>query len=218
MQTLIVGGGGVGSKVAVYLSQRGEDVTVIEEDRKKCEWISKNSDAKVYHGSALDSNLLMEAGVDKVDTLVVALGSDQLTRKVVDFVKKQFGVPRVFAVAKESKQSAQIYSSGADKVICSDDEVLEEIQNVLRSGGNRTLYNDERRGCLISRVALRATSSALGKTVSKLENKSARISGMIRDGKFFFPFEDTVLEMGDELFIVGMREGVEKAVSEIGQE
>jgi Trk K+ transport system NAD-binding subunit len=33
-----------------------------------------------------------------------------------------------------------------------------------------------------------------------------------------FPSEETILEMGDELFIIGIQEAVEKVVSEIGQE
>jgi trk system potassium uptake protein TrkA len=218
LPTLIAGGGVIGSRLAVYLSQRGEEVTVVDEDRKKCEWISKNSDAKVYNGSALDPELLMQAGIDKADTLIVTMGSDQLTRKVVDFAKKQFGIPRVFAITRESEHSDQIRSSGASKVICAQNEVLDEVENALHSGANRTIYHDEQRSCLISRATLRATSNAIGKPVSKLQNKSAKISGIVRDGSLMFPYEDTVLEMGDELFIIGMQEAVEKVVSEIGQE
>lgn len=218
LPTLIAGGGSIGSRLAVYLSQRGEEVTVVEDDGKKCEWISKNSDAKVYHGSPLDPELLMQAGIDKADTLIVAMGNDQLTRKVVNFAKTQFGIPKVFAIARESEHSDQIRSSGANRVICSQDEVLDEVENALNSGSNRTIYHDEQRSCLISRATLRATSNAIGKSVSKLQNKSVKISGIIRDGNLMFPFEDTVLEMGDELFIIGMQEAVEKLVSEISQE
>jgi Trk K+ transport system NAD-binding subunit len=67
-------------------------------------------------------------------------------------------------------------------------------------------------------MTLRATSSAIGKPVSKLQDSSARISGLIRNGDLIFPLDDTVLEMGDELFILGAPEAVEKVVSEIDQE
>lgn len=218
LPTLIVGGGVIGSRLAVHLSQRGEDVTVVDEDRKKCEWISKNSDAKVYNGSPLDPELLMQAGIDRADTLIVAMENDQLTRKVVDFAKKQFGTPKVFAIARESENSDQIRSSGASNVICSQEEVLDEVENILHSGADRTIYHDEQRSCLISRMTLRATSNAIGKPVSKLQDKSARISGLIRNGDLIFPLDDTVLEMGDELFILGVPEAVEKVVSKMDQE
>jgi trk system potassium uptake protein len=218
LQTLIAGGGAIGSKLAVFLSQRGEDVTVIDEDKEKCEWLSKNSDAKVYNGSLLDPELLMEAGIDKADAFIVALGDDQLTRKVVDFAKSQFGVPKVVAIAKESDELDQIKASGADTVVCSQDEVLKEVENVLQPGTAKTVFQDRQGECLISRVTVRATSAVLGKAVHKIEDKFAKVSGMIRNRSFLFPNDDTTLEMGDELFVIGKRNDVEKLVDLITEE
>jgi trk system potassium uptake protein TrkA len=216
---LIAGAGAIGSRLAVYLSERGDDVTVIDEDKEKCEWLSKNSDARVYNGSMLDPELLMEAGMEKMDALVIALGNDQLTRKVVDVAKSQFGVPRVVAIVQESQLVEPIASSGADKVICSQDTVLDELEKVLQNGGSsRRLYHDEKRKCMISKVVVRATSEALGKQVSRLDSKSARISGICRDGNVIFPSEDTSLEMGDEVFVIGRDDEVEKLVDLIRQE
>lgn len=218
MQTLIAGGGTIGSKLAIYLAERGEDVIVIDEDRARCEWLSKNTDAKVYNGSMLNPELLMEAGIDKVDALIVALGNDQLTRKVVEFAKSQFGVPKVVAIAKESELCEQIKASGADKVICSEDEVLNEVENVVQAGAFKTIYKDRQTKSLISKITVRARSNALGKPVTKIENKLAKISGIIRDRVFFFPDHDTTLEMGDELLIIGRQPDVEKVVNSVNEE
>ena len=218
MQTLIAGGGIIGSRLAMYLTERGEDVVVIDEDKERCEWLSKNTDAKVYNGSMLNPELLMEAGIDKVDALIVALGNDQLTRKVVDFAKSQFGVPKIVAIAKESELCEQIMASGADKVICSEDEVLNEVENVVQSGAFKTIYKDSRTESLISKVTVRARSNALGKPVTKIENKLAKISGIIRDRVLFFPDQDTTLEMGDELLIIGRQPDVEKVVNLVNEE
>lgn len=215
MQTLIAGGGSIGGKVAIYLTQRGENVTVIDEDRAKCEWLSKNSDATVYNGNTLDPELLMEAGIDKVDALIVALGNDQLTRKVVDFAKSQFGVPKIIAIAQESELRDEIKSSGADRVICSQDEVLSQVENVLQTNGRRTIYQDRQKEWRISRLSVRATSNALGKLVPKLEDKHAKIAGIIRNGNLIFPSKETVFEMGDELFLIGNQEAVEKIADAI---
>ncbi len=218
MQTLIAGGGTIGARLAIYLTLRGEDVTIVEENRERSEWLSKNIDAKVYNGNMLNPELIMEAGIGKADTLIVTLGDDQLTRKVVEFAKSQFGIPRVLAVAKESELCEQIRASGADKVICSEEEVLKEVENALETGSSKTLYKENHNGILISKVAIRARSKALGKQVSKLENKFARVSGIVRNGSFFFPTDDATLEMGDELFVVGREEDVQKVVDEISEE
>jgi trk system potassium uptake protein TrkA len=218
LQALIAGGGAIGSKLAVFLSQRGDDVTVIDEDRTKCEWLSKNSDAKVYNGNLLNPELLMEAGIDKVDAFIVALGNDQLTRKVVDFVKSQFGVPKVVAIAKESEELDQIRASGADTVVCSQEEVLKEVENLLLPSNAKTVYQDREGECIISKVTVRATSKAIGKSPTKLGDKLARISGIVRNRNFFFPDEETTLEMGDEVFMIGKQTNVEKLVDWINEE
>jgi len=218
LQTLIAGGGTIGSKLAIYLAERGHEVTVIEEDRSKSEWLSKNSDAKVYNGNMLDPELLMEAGIDKADTLIVTLGNDQLTRKVVDFAKSQFGVPRVLAVVKESELCDQVRASGADKVICAEDEVLNEVENSLETKNFRTLYKDNPGELSISKVSVRARSKALGKHMSKIENKSVKVSGILRDRKLVFPSEDTTFEMGDEVFLIGEQAHVDKVIDLINEE
>lgn len=218
MQTLIAGGGTIGSKLAMYLSERGNDVTVIEEDRAKSEWLSKNSDAKVYNGNVLDSELLKEAGIDRTDTLIVALGDDQLTRKVVEVAKSQFGVPRVVAIANESALCEQIRASGANRVICSEDEVLNEVENVLEPSTSKTIYKDNRGEFLISKVSVSAGSRVLGKPVSSIEEKFVKVPGIFRGQALFFPTNDTTLEMGDELFIIGRQEHVDRVVNMVNEE
>lgn len=218
VQALIAGGGAIGSRLAAYLSERGEDVAVIEQDKEKCERISRNSDARVYNGNTLDPELLMEAGIQNADAFIVALGNDLLTRKVVDFAKSQFGVPKVIAIAKESELRDQIKSSGADKVICSQDEVLDTVEGVLQSAETRTIFHDNESHCLITRVAVRATSKALGQELSKIEEKSAKVCGLVRRNTFRLPGEDTAIEMGDELYVIGDVEGVEKVIDRVRQE
>jgi Trk K+ transport system NAD-binding subunit len=67
-------------------------------------------------------------------------------------------------------------------------------------------------------VSVRATSEALGKNPSQLQNKNAKISGIIRNGNFFFPDNDTQLEMGDELFVLGKEDSVNKIVDAVVEE
>jgi trk system potassium uptake protein TrkA len=210
LQTLIASGGSVGARIAQFLSERGEGVTLIDEDRQRCEWVSKHSDAHVYNGSLLDPALLMEAGIDKTDALVVALENDEVTRKLVDLAKSQFGVPRVIAVASNPDVREKLRESGADKVVVTEDVVLVQLESLLNASGRFTIFNDREDNRKIERTAVRATSSALGKSVSSLSNRTAKIVAIGRGGRTVFPGEDTALEMGDEVFIVGDERGVEQ--------
>jgi Trk K+ transport system NAD-binding subunit len=199
----------------LFLSKRGDGVTFVDEDRSRCEWVSKNSDAHVYNGSLLDPALLMEAGIDKMDSLVALLQNDETTRKLVDVAKSQFGVPRVLAVANSLEMKDKIKESGADKVVVTEEAVLSEIEALLIASGRKTVYSDREDDRKIERAAVRATSEALGKSVSALATRSARIVAIGRAGRTVFPSEDTTLEMGDEVFIVGDESGVNELASRV---
>jgi trk system potassium uptake protein len=219
LQTLIAGAGKIGAKVAIFLSRSGENVRVVEQDAARSEWLSKNSDATVYKGSALDPAILLDAGLDKADTLIVTLGSDELTLKLVDFAKSQFGVQKVIAVSNSSEFTETLMQRGADRVVCAEDQVLKELESVLQKGdAERTIFADKQNNYKISRTMVRATSRVLGKRALKIERGNARLSGIVRGGKLFFPDEQTTLEMGDELFITGEDRAVEKVANMVLRE
>ena len=205
----------MGTRLAVYLSHRGEKVTLIDSDKGRCEWVSKNSDAVVYRGNVLNPSVLTEAEIMKTDTLVAALGNDQVARELIRLAKSQFGVPRVIAVTKDAANGKRMQMLGADEVICSEDVVLEEIKSLLRRRGNRVLYHGRGEDHKIEQVSVKATSGMLGKKVLTLENELARVAGVVRGGKLLFPEDTTELQMGDEVIVIGEEAGVGKVCSQI---
>jgi trk system potassium uptake protein TrkA len=215
LQVLIVGGGTVGTRIAVYLSHRGEKVTLIDRDKARCDWVSKHSDAIVYNGNALDPALLLEAEVTKADSLIVTVGNDQTVREMVRLAKFQFGVPRVIAVAKDSASKEKIQKYGAEEVVCAEDLVLTEIKDLVHRKGHRVLYHDSGRDYKIEQVVVKATSGMLGKKVSALGNEFARVMGVLRAGTLLFPEDEMELQMGDEVIVIGREMGVSKVCAQI---
>lgn len=205
----------MGTRLAVYLSQRGEKVTLIDSDQSRCEWVSKNSDAVVYRGNVLNPEVLTEAEIMKTDGLVVALGNDQIARELVRLAKIQFGVPKVIAVAKDAANAERIRRTGADQVVCSDDVVLGEVKSLLHRRGHRVLYHAGGGDYKIEQVSIKATSGMLGKKVSALGNKLARVAGVMRGGKLLFPRDETELLLGDEVIVIGEEAGVSKVCAQI---
>ena len=214
MQIMIAGGGVVGTKLAVYLSHSGEKVTLVDRDKNRCDWVSKHSDAIVYQGNVLDPAILSEAEITKADSLIIALGNDGFTRELVRLAKSQFGVPRIIAVSKDSEGKEKMERLGAESVVCTEEVVIDEIKDLLRRRGHRVLYTDSNGEYRIEEVTVRATSSMLGKRISALENKLAKVVGIVRAGTFFFP-RDEMLQMGDQVIVIGAEAGVTKVCAQI---
>ena len=215
MQVLIAGGGNVGGRLAVYLSQRGDRVTLVDKDKARCEWASKHSDAVVYRGNALDPSLLTEAEIARADSMIVALGNDDTTREMVRLAKFQFGVPRVIAIIKDAENAPAVLKFGAERVVTAEDVVLKEVKGMLNRRGHRILFHDWDKDFKIELVTVRATSSMLGKKVSRLGNRLARVAGIIRAGALQFPREDMELQLGDEVIVIGEEVGVGKVTSQV---
>lgn len=205
----------MGTRMAVYLSHRGEKVTLIDRDKGRCEWVSKHSDAVVYNGNVLDPALLVQAEIMKADSLIVTLGNDQTVRELVRLAKFQFGVPKVIAIVKDSAIKEKIQKYGAEEVVCAEDTVLNEIKALVHGKGDRVLYHDGVRDYKIEQVAVSATSRMLGKEVSTLENKFARAAGVLRGGILLFPGNGMELQMGDEVIVIGSETGVSEVCARI---
>ena len=205
----------VGTRIAVYLSQRGEKVTLVDSDKSRCLWVSKHSDAVVYNGNALDPDILAEAEIEKADSLIIALGNDQSARDLVKMAKFKFAVPRVIAVAKDPASKEKILRLGAEKVISVEESVLKEIKTLLHRRGHRVLYHDPDSDYRIEQVSVRATSSMLGKRISALGNRLAKVAGVLRGGILLFPKEELELQMGDEVIVIGQESGVGKVCAQI---
>ncbi len=218
MQALIAGGGRIGYRVAAFLAEKGVAVFVIDEDRSRCDWLSKNVDATVYHGNVLDPAILMEAGIDKADMMITALGNDEITMKLIDFAKSQFGVPKVIAITKGSDSLGRVKERGADSVICSENAVLNQVETLIQANGHKTIYKDRQRDFEIARLSLKATSRLLGKEPAEVEERGTKISAILRGDRLVLPSEDSHLQMGDELFIIGKKNSLAKLIGELEAE
>jgi Trk K+ transport system NAD-binding subunit len=170
----------------------------------------------VYRGNALDPAILAEAEIRKADGMIVALGNDESTRGLVRLAKFQFGVPKVIAVTKDSASNERIMKLGAEKVVCAEDIVLKEIKVILHRRGHRVLFQDSDKDYKIEQLTVRATSGMLGKRISSLPNKLARVAGVIRSGTLMFPKDEIELQMGDEVIVIGTEDGVEDVSAHIG--
>ena len=190
-------------------------MTLIDSDQGRCEWVSKHSDAVVYHGNALDPAILTEAEVSKADCLIITIGNDQIARELVRLAKSQFAVPKVVAVAKDGAGKEKMKRLGAESVVCTEDVVLDEIKGILSGKNRRTLYSDHERDYRIEQIAVRATSNMLGKEIGTLENRPAHVAAIVRGGNLLFPNANTVLQLGDEVIVIGSESDVSKVCSRI---
>ncbi|HSH36972.1 Trk system potassium transporter TrkA, partial [Schnuerera sp.] len=110
-KVIILGGGNVGYYLAQRLEKSSMNVTVIEIDKKRCQYLAENlSRTLIIHGDGTDIDLLEEEDLASYDTFIGATGYDE-QNLLMALVAKQLGVGKTIA-----KISRPNYAHVVDKL------------------------------------------------------------------------------------------------------
>ena len=102
MKIVIVGAGRVGSAVARWALEEGNDVSVLDEDPLSQERLSPDGatswedvGGQFTVGTALEIDALEEAGMDGADVCILCTDGDNTNLVVAQIARKRFDVPKV---------------------------------------------------------------------------------------------------------------------------
>jgi len=97
MNILILGAGEVGFHIARYLSNEGNDVTVIDTDAKRLELVSNSMDVRTVQGFASHPSVLARAGAGQADLLIAATTNDEVNMLTCQVAHSLFRLPTKIA-------------------------------------------------------------------------------------------------------------------------
>lgn len=97
MYIIIVGCGRIGSMLATDLSNEGNDVVIIDQDRLKLDDLGSGFNGLRTVGVEYDNDVLLEAGIDKADVFYAMTPNDNVNLVASQIAKKVFGVKRVIS-------------------------------------------------------------------------------------------------------------------------
>jgi trk system potassium uptake protein TrkA len=106
MKVIIVGGGKVGTSLALLLLEKGYAVKVIEAAREKISRLQQDLPAKVVAlGNGTDPVVLEAAGILGVDVVAATTGQDETNLVVTNLARFVFNVRRVVARVNNPKNA-----------------------------------------------------------------------------------------------------------------
>jgi len=106
MKVIVVGGGKVGTSLALLLLGKGYAVKVIEEQKEKISQLQKDLPANaVTSGNGTDPVVLEAAGILGVDVVAATTGQDETNLVVTNLARFAFNVPRVIARVNNPKNA-----------------------------------------------------------------------------------------------------------------
>jgi len=216
VRIIVIGAGDIGMSVIHCLSQRGNILTVIEEDEMKCKHISDHADAAIFNGSGTDLNIWNSIEADKTDVLFVLTNNDTANIRACEIAKKQFGIPFVIARAHQPENIEKIKETGADEVICPSLETRRLFLNPLESRSIETIYEKDEADYRVVIVTVPPNGVVIGKTVERMHlSDKCRAATIFRNGGFEFPTRSFILKGGDRVLVLGTVKDVEKATEKL---
>lgn len=207
LNVVIVGGGNVGFMVAEQLLGTRARVTLIEEDRERCErlarWLPK---ALVLHGDGTDLMLLEQERIEDADVLL-AVTNDDGQNLLISLLAKQLTIPKVVTRVGHARNRYTFERVGIDTALTPRTAAVQEVLNWLKLDAVDHLASIEDRAEVIE------VSYPLKRPVAPVMElkppENALIGAVLRGEKPIIPKGDTTIQHGDHLFIVTTPEQVE---------
>jgi len=209
---LIIGGGKVGFYLAKHLIERGYEVTLVEKNRDRAEWISHQlGTVSLMVGDGDEMAFLGTTGIERAGVVVACTGDDEDNLIACQLAKRKFGVPRTIARVNNPVNVKVFSTLGIDVPVSATELLMGLIEAEL---GHSELVRGiavKASGASLVDVALPELSSMMGHRLDEVTLPEGEIVVcIVRDGKPVVPRPEEVVQRGDELIIYSQTLDVER--------
>ena len=225
MKIIILGAGQVGASVAESLVSEANDITVVDNDSVRLAYLRDRLDLRTVVGNAAHPSTLRQAGLDDADMLIAVTQSDQTNLVACKLAHAVFNVPTRIARLRgadflEDKTLLSTDNFAVDYALCPEEVITDHIARLIEfPEALQVLGFGENRVAL---VAVRAYEGGLlvGKPISEMPkhlpgNVDARIAAIYRRNRAITPTGSTIIEDGDEVFVLAADEHIRTVMREL---
>ena len=223
--TLIIGGSTTAYYLAKQLLTMGIDVKIIDKNRERCEELSDLlPKATIICGEGTDQDVLMEEGVNWMDSFVTLTDVDEENILLSLFAKEH--APKIKSITKVNNTTFDevINKLDLDSIIYPKYVTAEYIVRYVRAmkntiGSNvETLYRLVNNRVEALEFVIRQSSPILDIPLEKLSlKKNLLIASIYRDGVLIMPNGQDVMSIGDKVIVVTTNQGLDD-ISDIVKE
>jgi len=217
MYVVIAGGGIVGGELASRLVEKKHDVVVIDVDKEACDRLYSELGVIAINGSAARITILKEAGIEKAEVLVAAMGND-VDNLSCAILAKSLGVPQIIVRMRNVAYENAYRIAGITSIVRVADLMINEmmmeiehpdVRRIMRIGGGRGE---------IFMVTIPQDARVAGENVgnitkdSKFPKQCVFIATYSQTAEqITFPRGEQVINEGDEVFLIAPTEDVKIA-------
>ena len=211
MKIVIVGAGEVGRYLSQLLSERGDDVTVIESSDDIAGELDEELDVRVIIGNGASAKYLMKADAAEADFFLAMTAHDQLNIVACSIAAKlgaKYTIARIHDQVYTDNSAVNYQEHfGIDFLLNPEALCAVEFAKMMRNP-ERVAVEDFARGEIeVQKVEVSGNSKAVGKTLREIRiPPGMRVGYVQRGGRMRLATADTKIEGGDVVTILGSPE------------
>jgi trk system potassium uptake protein TrkA len=224
MKILILGAGQVGASVAEVLASEANDITIVDQNREFLAALADRLDVRTVAGNAAYPSVLREAGIEDTDLLVAATQSDQTNLVACKIARCSFGVPtRIARLRSSDFLDSDLLSPenfAVDFAISPEQDITDYIAKLIEFP--EALQVLEFAEGKVTLIGVRAYPGGLlvGKPIRTMREHlpsgvDARIAAIFREHQPVDPEGHTVVEPGDEVFVLAASGHIRTVMQEL---
>ncbi|MBW4628587.1 MAG: NAD-binding protein [Brasilonema octagenarum HA4186-MV1] len=195
MYVLIGGAGLVGLTLAHKLVELGHTVAVIDFDPNACRYAREQVGAMAFEGSAVSTEVLLEAGIRKADTLAAVLRNDALNLAMVTLAK-HYRVPHILTRMRHSDFAEPFRLAGANHIISTIDLAVSTMVNAIEYPQVESIMHFEQGQIEVLKLLIPNNCYVAGRTVAEVAQDSRFPNGSLIIGYQPHPHEDLMIPNG----------------------
>ncbi len=199
MYAIIVGCGRVGSELAMLLSNRGHDVTIIDHVGSSFSHLDPAWRGRTIEAEAMAEGVLQRAGIEEADALASVTNSDAVNAVVAHVARTVYGVQSVVSRNYDPRWRPLHEAMGL-RMVSSTAWGAQRLEELLESRRMRPVFsagNGE-----IELYELDVPASWENRRLAELlEGVSCTVVSLTRGGRASTPAPEAVIRTGDLLHV-----------------
>ena len=207
---LIIGGGNIGFNLAKNIEQSFESarVKIIEKDKSRAEFIANGlNDTIVINGNGLDEDVLNEANLEEVETVLALTNDDEDNLMVSVLVEKFSKNKRTMALINKPNYSLLQNSLKIDDLIDPRMNTVSSILKHVHKGTIENAYTILNGEYEVIEADIIETSDLINK---ELKNSNLpdeiRIGAILRDKEVIIPSSNYIFKKDDTVVLLAKRD------------
>ncbi len=207
---LIIGGGNIGFNLAKNIEQSFEDarVKIIEKDKNRAELIANDlNNSIVINGNGLDEDVLNEANLEDVETVLALTNDDEDNLMVSVLVEKFSKDKRTMALINKQNYSLLQSSLKIDDLIDPRMNTVSSILKHVHKGTIENAYTILNGEYEVIEAEIIESSELINQELKKSNlPDEIRIGSIIRGEEIILPSSDYVFQKNDTVILLSKRD------------